>query len=91
MSGPGPFDDLEFLKAMTEPRTAATDGASASPAPASAVPASAPDSEPRATEAALPGEQPAEQPKTLKCQECSTLNYPTEWYCERCGAELAAL
>ena len=33
----------------------------------------------------------AEQVKTLKCQECGTLNYPTEWYCERCGAELAAL
>lgn len=29
--------------------------------------------------------------KTLKCGECSTMNYPTEWYCERCGAELAAL
>jgi Skp family chaperone for outer membrane proteins len=36
-------------------------------------------------------EAPAEQVKTLKCQECGTLNYPTEWYCERCGAELAAL
>ncbi|HET7583331.1 MAG TPA: hypothetical protein VFK13_00345 [Gemmatimonadaceae bacterium] len=34
---------------------------------------------------------PPEQVKTLKCQECGTLNYPTEWYCERCGAELAAL
>jgi hypothetical protein len=34
---------------------------------------------------------PPEQVKTLKCQECATLNYPTEWYCERCGAELAAL
>lgn len=32
-----------------------------------------------------------EQVKSLKCQECGTLNYPTEWYCERCGAELAAL
>jgi hypothetical protein len=32
-----------------------------------------------------------EQPKTLKCNECGGLNYPTEWYCERCGAELAAL
>jgi hypothetical protein len=30
-------------------------------------------------------------PKTLKCGECGTLNRPTEWYCERCGAELAAL
>ncbi len=29
--------------------------------------------------------------KTLKCGECGTLNRPTEWYCERCGAELAAL
>jgi hypothetical protein len=33
----------------------------------------------------------AEQPKTLKCTECGAMNYPTEWYCERCGAELAAL
>lgn len=29
--------------------------------------------------------------KTLKCQECGTMNYPTEWYCERCGGELSAL
>lgn len=29
--------------------------------------------------------------KTLKCGECGSMNYPTEWYCERCGAELAAL
>ena len=32
-----------------------------------------------------------EQSKTLKCGECGSMNYPTEWYCERCGAELAAL
>jgi hypothetical protein len=32
-----------------------------------------------------------ERHKTLKCQECETMNYPTEWYCERCGAELAAV
>ncbi len=32
-----------------------------------------------------------EQAKTLKCSECGALNYPTEWYCERCGAELASL
>jgi len=30
-----------------------------------------------------------EQPKTLKCPECGTMNLATEWYCERCGAELA--
>jgi hypothetical protein len=29
--------------------------------------------------------------KTLRCQECGAMNYPTEWYCERCGGELAAL
>ena len=33
----------------------------------------------------------ARQGKTLKCTECSSMNYPTEWYCERCGAELSAL
>jgi hypothetical protein len=32
-----------------------------------------------------------ERHKTLKCNECGTMNYPTEWYCERCGGELAAL
>jgi hypothetical protein len=33
----------------------------------------------------------AEAAKTLKCAECGAMNYPTEWYCERCGAELASL
>ncbi len=32
-----------------------------------------------------------EQQKTLKCPECGAANYPTEWYCERCGGELATL
>jgi hypothetical protein len=36
-------------------------------------------------------EKTAEAAKSLKCGECGSLNYPTEWYCERCGAELAAL
>jgi hypothetical protein len=27
--------------------------------------------------------------KTLKCGECGALNVPTEWYCEKCGSELA--
>ncbi|HYD51270.1 MAG TPA: Ran-binding zinc finger domain-containing protein, partial [Gemmatimonadaceae bacterium] len=31
------------------------------------------------------------QTKTLKCSDCGAMNFPTEWYCERCGAELAAL
>ena len=29
--------------------------------------------------------------KTLRCGECATMNYATEWYCERCGGELAVL
>lgn len=33
----------------------------------------------------------ADGSKSLKCGECGALNYPTEWYCERCGAELASL
>ena len=36
--------------------------------------------------AAEPGH---DQEKTLKCPECGTMNYATEWYCERCGGELA--
>ena len=28
------------------------------------------------------------QHKTLKCAECGAMNNPSEWYCERCGAEL---
>jgi len=31
------------------------------------------------------------QAKTLKCAECGTLNTLSEWYCERCGAELTQL
>ena len=29
--------------------------------------------------------------RTVKCGECGAPNLPTEWYCERCGAELAAV
>ncbi len=29
--------------------------------------------------------------KSVKCTDCGTLNLPTEWYCENCGAELTAL
>jgi hypothetical protein len=32
-----------------------------------------------------------EAEKTLKCSECGSMNFPTEWYCEKCGAELATL
>ncbi len=32
-----------------------------------------------------------DQAKTLKCPECGVPNYPTEWYCEKCGGELATM
>lgn len=38
-----------------------------------------------------PAESRPEVNKTLKCPECGTPNYPTEWYCERCGGELATM
>jgi uncharacterized OB-fold protein len=57
------------------------------------------DEQPRAVfDRRLSGSVPAylkdvskEATKSLKCSECGTMNYPTEWYCERCGGELAAL
>lgn len=107
----GPFDDLEFLKTMIEPRTSgegvavgsgasAPGGASRSASIGSQTPpqqvasttgASLPTVGRAVEENSLPKEGGHDQVKTLKCQECGTLNYPTEWYCERCGAELAAL
>jgi hypothetical protein len=46
-----------------------------------------------AVQTAMPsvGKAAAGVAKTLKCGECGTLNRPTEWYCERCGAELAGI
>lgn len=38
-----------------------------------------------------PVERRTDGEKTLKCSECATMNYSTEWYCESCGAELSAL
>jgi Zn finger protein HypA/HybF involved in hydrogenase expression len=32
-----------------------------------------------------------EEPRTLRCRACGTMNLATEWYCEQCGGELAAL
>lgn len=44
-----------------------------------------------ASTGAMSASSPTGEPqKTLRCTECSTMNLPTEWYCERCGGELAA-
>jgi hypothetical protein len=52
-------------------------------------PAAAPErtSRPRAAEAARSGGEGSR----LMCGECGAANLPTEWYCEKCGAELSAL
>jgi len=46
----------------------------------------APDEEPPPAAAAKP-----EAEKSLVCGECGATNRATEWYCEKCGAELSAL
>jgi hypothetical protein len=81
-------DELAFLKSVA--------GDDRKAAPRRSGETARPDmpAEPVATTAApQPSAKPgqASQAKTLKCGECGTLNRPTEWYCERCGAELAAL
>lgn len=83
-----PADELAFLKSVAgddrraAPRRSAETARPETP-PEPVVTTAAPQP------SAKPGQ--ASQAKTLKCGECGTLNRPTEWYCERCGAELAAL
>ncbi len=74
-----PFDDLAFLHSVIAP------SGSQPVVPAASMPAATvtPPSVPVAG-------NPTEQAKTLRCTECGTMNLPTEWYCERCGGELAA-
>jgi hypothetical protein len=86
--GPAAVDELAFLKSVAdEPKPAAgrrtsNPGVSASPQASRAV-ETAPAPSGKAGAAGVA--------KTLKCGECGTLNRPTEWYCERCGAELAGI
>jgi hypothetical protein len=85
--------------ASAPPAPAAPPPAPAPPPAAAAAPPAPPvEAKPSATETPAAGNpnQPrksamAEQPKTLKCQECGTMNLPSEWYCERCGAELTVV
>lgn len=70
-----PFDDLAFLRSVIAPGAPGTEP----PAPMS-LPVAAPS----------PATNSNEPQKTLRCTECGTMNLPTEWYCERCGGELAA-
>jgi len=82
-------DDMAFLKSMADeqPNPRRSSGATPRVSDSGTKPTEEPPKR-------VPGnERPSQAaaPKTLKCGECGTLNRPTEWYCERCGAELAAL
>jgi hypothetical protein len=84
-----PVDELAFLKSVAdEELKPAAPRRPSNPEPSGAAQAS------RAVETApAPGGKSGAPgvAKTLKCGECGTLNRPTEWYCERCGAELAGV
>ena len=102
-AAPPPDDELAFLKSVADddlkPAPAPTTRRPSNPGPAQpapraveAPPAPAPAAAPAATAPAPPAKTGAPGvAKTLKCGECGTLNRPTEWYCERCGAELAGV
>lgn len=89
------FDDLAFLKKVA-PEAAGKrrrSGAMFKPFEGAGTAADKPGSTVTAPEEKLqvgPAEDPTAK-KTLKCQECGAMNRPTEWYCESCGAELAAV
>jgi hypothetical protein len=100
------IEELAFLNSVvdkTEPAPPATRQAEAVPMVTSLGPSGLTGPQQTIREAPRPSagtpaatpaflkDMPTEQVKTLKCQECGTMNYPTEWYCERCGGELAAM
>jgi len=94
--GPPPVDEMAFLKSV-----APDEEKKPAQQPVSAPAASSRRSNPGSGSAGRSGEAATTQApakpgaagvaKTLKCNECGTLNRPTEWYCERCGAELAGI
>ncbi len=89
------LDELDFLKSVTEDESSGPSAARASGEFSQAHPGAAVDQPARAPETTVTDDAGAAasptQAKTLKCGECGELNRPTEWYCERCGAELASL
>ena len=77
-----PMDELAFLKSVTDDNK---------PSPGRASGAQYQVDQSATPDAPTDAEAAAEPEKTLKCRECGTMNVATEWYCENCGAELAAL
>ena len=87
-------DDLGFLR--TAPRGAAPhDSGMASESATTATATKSPETPMLRIVPNAPTPQsaltPVDAAKTLRCAECGTMNYATEWYCERCGGELAVL
>ena len=97
-------DELAFIKSVTDddktaPSPRRASGAQFQPV----IPADTPTANPNVPRAANPVPAPIvpeptdeqnedqEADKTLRCRQCGTMNLPTEWYCEQCGAELAAV
>jgi hypothetical protein len=99
----GHEDELAFIKSVTEdeqtaPSPRRASGAQFQPAVPADVPRQQSPSAPRAAnpipapivpDPAAAGDA-EDGDKTLRCKDCGTMNLPTEWYCQQCGAELAA-
>ncbi|HWP38086.1 MAG TPA: hypothetical protein VNL18_11085 [Gemmatimonadales bacterium] len=88
------FDELAFLRSVTEdeaqgPSASRASGQMRAVVNEPVVPTQSVPSDVVDKSEAGPGDSKAQ--KELKCAECGAMNLPTEWYCERCGAELAAL
>ncbi len=79
-----PIDELAFLKSVTEDEQNA-------PSPRRASGAQYQIDDPQDATPHAPIDEDAPVEKTLKCRECGTMNLATEWYCENCGGELAAM
>jgi hypothetical protein len=87
-------DELAFLKSVSEDEKTGPSARRATgglPRPGEAAPSSPqpPAGAVSPNESGRPSNSTGQ--RTLKCGECGTMNRPTEWYCERCGAELADL
>lgn len=84
------IDELDFLKSVGGGAAEKKEG-SIKPVESAKQAAAIKESEPIAEAKPEPIKTDSGAGKTLKCAECGTMNRATEWYCERCGAELAAL
>ena len=79
---PAPASATKTVKAEKKGKGEVIPPSMTAPAPAVATPV---------PEAELPKPRNTNENRTLKCPECGTMNRATEWYCERCGSELAGV